>query len=79
MSDDPAAKVNEVTLDGKPVRLHELSPGWPENRVDSKRYQRFFRNLSLFLAGLYTGEGCSGRPHSERAPRSSTAKKQDAE
>jgi hypothetical protein len=78
MSDEPAKKDTEATLDGKRLHLHELNLGTNDgSRVG--RIRQSFRNLSLFLAGMYTGESCAGTPHSERHSKSSTPSKQDTD
>ncbi len=54
----------EPTLDGRRLRIHELN--MPEVPSRPTWWQRARRNLSLFIAGLYTGESCAGTPHRER-------------
>ncbi len=78
MSDESDKKNIEATLDGKRLRLHELNLG-TDNDARVGRIRQVFRNLSLFLAGMYTGESCAGTPHSERHSKSSTSSKQDAD
>jgi hypothetical protein len=77
MSDDSAGKDTEATLDGKRLRLHELNLGISGDSTKDGRIQRFFRNLSQFLAGMYTGESCAGTPHSERHLKSPTQDKKE--
>jgi hypothetical protein len=53
------------TLDGRRLAIGELNLGQVEGRG---RFRQLLRNLSLFLAGMYTGESCAGTPHGERKP-----------
>lgn len=79
MNDELNKEDTEATLDGKRVRLDELNLGATDSDSDSGRIRQFFRNLSQFFAGMYTGESCAGTPHSERHPKSSTSSKQDVD
>ena len=78
MSNESDKKDTETTLDGKRLHLHELNLG-TGNGSSAGRIRQVFRNLSLFLAGMYTGESCAGTPHSERHSKSSTPGKQDTD
>lgn len=75
MSDQ--AEEKQLTLDGKRLGMHELNMG-----VDAGpgKLKRIFRNLSAFLAGMYSGESCAGTPHSEHRsqPPSSATRKPDS-
>lgn len=53
------------TLDGTRIGRNELNLGQVRGQ---SRLQRWLRNLSHFLAGMYTGESCAGSPHSHRKP-----------
>jgi len=57
---------SDLTLDGKRLRIEELNIEAGDERGPLRR---FLRNLSLFLAGMYTGESCGGTPHSHRNRR----------
>ncbi|MSR12579.1 MAG: hypothetical protein EXR84_12415 [Gammaproteobacteria bacterium] len=53
------------TLDGTPTPLSALNIGGgtalqPERR---QRLVEFYKNLNLFMAGMYTGVRCGGTPH----------------
>lgn len=50
--------------DGNRLPLSELNLATGKTRGPLKR---FLQKLNLFLAGMYTGEGCAGTPHSERS------------
>ncbi len=76
MSDESAEKKSETTFDGKRLYVHELNPGQAARVSSPGRIQRFFRNLSQFLAGMYTGESCAGTPHSERHPKPSPGRQE---
>ncbi len=54
------------TADGTRIGINELNVGGSEVNQDSRNgfLKRFRRRVSLFLAGMYTGIGCSGVPHS---------------
>lgn len=78
MPDEPAEKQSEASLDGKRLRLHELNPGPSVDDSNPGRIQRLLRNLSQFLAGMYTGESCAGTPHSERS-KSSISERQEGD
>jgi len=59
------------TVDGERVRVSELNTEVPfsEQQTDnpgSSRLLRWWRNLNLVLAGMYTGLTCYGTPHSQR-------------
>lgn len=60
----------EPTLDGKRLGMRDLNMGV---EIGPGRLKRFFRNLSEFLAGMYTGESCAGTPHSERKSKSESS------
>ncbi len=59
------------TVDGERTRLQELNTGttsgetevMPERAGIIARWRRFYRNLNLVLAGMYTGLTCHGTPH----------------
>lgn len=53
----------EPTLDGERLRVGDLNLPRPQGEG---RFRRLLNNLSLFLAGMYTGESCAGTPHSHR-------------
>ena len=62
---DEAAASNDPrvpTIDGKRIRVQELNLGTAEHFRQHSRLMRFFHNLSLFLAGMYVGQKCSGTP-----------------
>lgn len=57
------------TLNGSPTKVQELNIG--TDAADEQpasglvaRISKAYKNLSLFMAGMYTGVGCSGTPHS---------------
>jgi len=55
------------TADGTRVELDEINVGTPDQAKGVTAGNWFHRTrsiLSLFLAGMYTGIGCSGVPHS---------------
>ncbi len=60
-SDDEGRQ--EPTLDGERLRVGDLN--FPRRQAGG-RLRRLLNNLSLFLAGMYTGESCAGTPHSHR-------------
>ncbi|MGM0633557.1 MAG: hypothetical protein ACQETO_10370 [Pseudomonadota bacterium] len=64
---DRNAGETEPTLDGRRLRINELN--MPEVPSRPTWWQRVRRNLSLFIAGLYTGESCAGTPHRDRKSR----------
>ncbi|MEX2132062.1 MAG: hypothetical protein WD772_11320 [Pseudohongiellaceae bacterium] len=54
----------QPTMDGEPVSLDALLP--PEKSpagIANNFCYRWYRNISLFLAGMYTGVKCHGVPH----------------
>ena len=56
------------TLDGERTRVDELNTGAvPDNQQTGilGRLKRFNRNLSLVMAGMYTGLNCYGTPKTE--------------
>jgi hypothetical protein len=55
------------TVDGTRIEFDEINvgaPGQEAKAVSGNWMQRARSRLSLFLAGMYTGIGCSGVPHS---------------
>ncbi len=54
----------EPTYDGKRLQINEINTGAPA--AGKSGLSRALRNLSLFFAGMYTGESCAGTPHSDR-------------
>ena len=54
------------TPDGERLKVEQLNIGDEANAINSAslkgRIAGFFRAISLFLAGMYTGVGCSGTP-----------------
>ncbi len=63
-----------LTLDGKRLGMHELNMGV---EAGQGKLKRIFRNLSAFLAGMYTGESCAGTPHSEHRSQSASSTKRE--
>lgn len=66
---------SEPTLNGRRLGINELNLGadkGPGKRENLPR--RFLRGVSLFLAGMYTGESCAGTPHSERKSNTKTTR-----
>ena len=68
------------TLDGTRTRVQDLNTGVPfasEVELDGAggretlraRLARLYKNLSLVMAGMYTGLNCYGTPHSHRVER----------
>ena len=57
------------TIDGERLRVDELNLGAgaleDTNSGGKSRLQRWYRNLSLVLAGMYTGLNCYGTPKTE--------------
>lgn len=64
------AEKKQLTLDGKRLGMHELNMGV---EAGPGKLKRIFRNLSAFLAGMYTGESCAGTPHSDHCSQSQTS------
>jgi len=64
----------EPTLDGTRIGIKDLNLGQVQGR---SRLQRLLRNVSHFLAGMYTGESCAGSPHSHRQPDPDARRKPD--
>jgi hypothetical protein len=54
------------TADGTRIEFEELNVGSLDQQTGATDswFSRFKAKLSLFLAGMYTGIGCSGVPHS---------------
>jgi len=55
------------TADGTRIEFGDInvgSPGQEPEIATGNWFQRARARLSLFLAGMYTGIGCSGVPHS---------------
>jgi hypothetical protein len=63
----------EPTLDGRRLQINELNL---DSGKGQGRWRRLLRNLSLFMAGMYTGESCGGTPHSSRPRRGAPPKDQ---
>jgi hypothetical protein len=68
------------TLDGARTRVQDLNTGVPFARkveLDGvgmpetlrARLSRLYKNLSLVMAGMYTGLNCYGTPHCHRVER----------
>jgi len=60
------------TLDGKRTRVDELNTALPQGLQEANRglwgrIATAYRNLSQVMAGMYTGVGCSGTPHSHHS------------
>ncbi len=64
----------EPTLDGTRIGIKDLNLGQVQGRG---RLRRLLRNVSHFLAGMYTGESCAGSPHSHRPADPDTHRKPD--
>lgn len=67
---------NRPTLNGTPIKVQELNTGSDPVTDNSAsglfaRLSRFYKNLSLFMAGMYTGVGCSGTPHAHHHSKDS--------
>jgi hypothetical protein len=62
LASEPAA--SEPTLDGRRLDMSDLKLPLAGGQ---SRWQRVLNNVSMFLAGMYTGESCAGTPHSERS------------
>jgi len=54
------------TVDGTRIEIEQINMGQGLQETDSPRgwLQRAKARVTLFLAGMYTGIGCSGVPHS---------------
>ena len=54
------------TPDGKPTPLAAINTNVPTVLVKGplQRMANFNKKLNLVMAGMYTGVGCSGTPHS---------------
>ena len=52
------------TLDGERVAVESLNLGKPGDEGTAGFFRKLLRNINLFVAGMYTGVGCSGTPHS---------------
>lgn len=54
------------TLDGERTRVDELNLGLADRPADQAglrgRLARWYRNLNLVMAGMYTGLNCYGTP-----------------
>ena len=60
------------TLDGERTRVADLNIDLPfaDDQVSQGLWSRLAKsckNLSLFMAGMYTGVGCSGTPHTHHS------------
>ena len=57
------------TLDGKPTRLDALntSSAIAAGNSAGSKISQAFKNLSSFMAGMYTGVGCSGTPNTHHS------------
>jgi hypothetical protein len=64
----------QSTPDGRRVQLRvllqDVIPAKDGRQTLQRgRLRRLLHNLNFFLAGMYTGEGCAGTPHSESRRR----------
>ena len=59
------SKSKVPTSDGEriPVNQLNISADSSEEEGIQKRFSRIIRNVSLFMAGMYTGVGCGGTPN----------------
>ncbi|MBT3529934.1 MAG: hypothetical protein HOF74_02580 [Gammaproteobacteria bacterium] len=64
------------TVDGRPTSLASLNTGHTGSNKQSddakptglrSRLTKAFKNLNLVMAGMYTGVGCVGTPHTEHS------------
>jgi hypothetical protein len=58
------SKSKMPTSDGERIPVSQLNIGSDPGAKERKRgrISRMFRNVSLFMAGMYTGVGCGGTP-----------------
>jgi len=56
------SKLKMPTSDGERIPVSQLNIGADSSVEECKRgrFSRMFRNVSLFMAGMYTGVGCGG-------------------
>lgn len=84
MTNKPPADSERVpTLNGRPTLLKALNTGVPEalEKAGQGRWQRLvgaYRKLNLIMAGMYTGVGCSGVPHSHHTYGTKTSPKPES-
>jgi hypothetical protein len=76
------ASAKAKTLDGERTRAEDLNTGLPfdADQISPGLWSRLaqaFKNVSLFMAGMYTGIGCSGTPHTHHNYDDSDNSKQD--
>ena len=62
------SKTKVKTLNGVPLKVGELNTGAIGDIQESpagffSKIARVYKNVSLVLAGMYTGVGCSGTPN----------------
>lgn len=59
--------VKAKTLDGKRTSVHDMNTGSygeiSEQKGVFSRILKTCKNINLFMAGMYTGVGCGGTPH----------------
>jgi len=60
------------TVDGCPTKVKDLNIGSAAADDESApglfaRLGRAYKNVSLFMAGMYTGVGCSGTPRTHHS------------
>ena len=60
------------TLDGDRIRVKDLNTDLPFDAEQISqglwgRVAKTCKNVSLFMAGMYTGVGCSGTPHAHHS------------
>lgn len=58
----------QPTMDGRRTELVRLMPATALDPT-TPWWRRWYVNLSLFLAGMYTGVKCSGVPHEHHTYR----------
>ena len=71
MIGDTMAKSKQKTIDGERIPVAELNLEAPFPADKSKsgflnKIAAAYKNLSLVMAGMYTGLNCYGTPHSHR-------------
>lgn len=73
------SKTKEKTLDGQRIPVSELNLEAPfaENAPSKSLLGKLataYKNLSLVMAGMYTGLNCYGTPHAQRETDSNKPK-----